>query len=138
MPSFDSAWDSVAKPRDGEPVSPALRPLLKAVYLQCVSQPLDQPRLQKGLEDLLEFLIGEGRTNANCWAVDLFFCNRQGWERDRAEQELPSDFHDVLAMMGEAPHDSVKAPEIAENFGYLPEQLLERRPSFRKRLTLHV
>jgi hypothetical protein len=28
--------------------------------------------------------------------------------------------------MGEALHDTVQAPEIAENFGCLPEQLLER------------
>jgi hypothetical protein len=34
--------------------------------------------------------------------------------------------HDVLAMMGEALHDAVKAPEIARNFGCPPEQLLER------------
>ena len=43
-----------------------------------------------------------------------------------AEQNLPEDFHDVLAMMGEALHDTVQAPEIAENFGCLPEQLLEK------------
>jgi hypothetical protein len=29
-------------------------------------------------------------------------------------------------MMGEALHDTIGAPEIAENFGCLPEQLLER------------
>ena len=48
-----------------------------------------------------------GRTNANCWAVDLFFANSEGWEKDWAEQDLPEDFHDILAMMGEALHDTV-------------------------------
>ena len=76
-------------------------------------------------EDLLLFLNGEGRSNANCWAADLFFANSEGWEGDWAEQNLPEGFHDVLAMMGEALHDTVQAPEIAKNFGCLPEQLLE-------------
>jgi hypothetical protein len=68
----------------------------------------------------------EGRTNANCWAVDLFVDQGEKWERDWAEQGLPESFHDVFAMMGEALHDTVHAPSVAENFGCLPEQLLER------------
>ena len=75
---------------------------------------------------LLEFLATDGRTNANCWAVDRFFAESEGWERDWTDQELPDDFHDVLAMMGEALHDTVGAPAIAENFGCLPEQLLDQ------------
>ena len=126
MPGFDEAWKTVARSRDGEQVSYALRPLLQAVYRQSLSQPLNRIEFQKSLEDLLQFLIGEGRTNANCWAVDLFFANSQGWERDWAEQQLPEDFHDTLAMMGEALHDTVCAPDIAENYGCLPEQLLKR------------
>jgi hypothetical protein len=74
------------------------------VYEQSLSQPLNRIELQKSLEELLGFLSGEGRTNANCWTVDLFFANSVGWERDWAEQDLPEDFHDVLAMMGEALH----------------------------------
>jgi len=35
--------------------------------------------LKKSLEELLEFLSNRGRTNANCWAVDLFFCLSDGW-----------------------------------------------------------
>jgi hypothetical protein len=38
---------------------------------------------------------------------------------------LPESFHDVLAMMAEALHDTVQAREIARNFRCLPEQLLE-------------
>ncbi len=126
MPGFDEAWTAVAVRRNGEPVSHGLRPLLRAVYSQSLSKPLNLPELKKSLEELLTFLTGEGRTNANCWAVDLFFAHSQGWERDWAEQGLPDDFHDVLAMMGSALHDTVKAADIAENFGCLPEQLLER------------
>ncbi|MGH9865387.1 MAG: hypothetical protein ACRD4H_08250, partial [Candidatus Acidiferrales bacterium] len=68
--------------------------------------------------------------NANCWAVDLFFLLSERWERDWAEQRLPEDFHDVLALMGHALHDTVQAPDIARNFGCLPEQLLERVRKF--------
>ena len=126
MSSFSDAWDAVKKPRDGESVSTGLRPLLEAVYEQCCTVPLDPPELRSALQDLLQYLVSEGRTNANCWAVDLFFANSEAWERDWAEQDLPEDFHDVLAMMGEALHDTVKDPAIARNFGCLPEQLLER------------
>ena len=126
MPSFDEAWSFVARARDGEPVSRTLRPLLQAVYVQSVSQPLDPSSFQKSLANLLNFLIGEGRTNANCWAVDLFFANSQGWERDWVDQELPEEFHDIIAMMGEALHDTVRNPDVAKNFDCLPEQLLER------------
>jgi hypothetical protein len=67
------------------------------------------------------FLAGEGRTNANFWAVDLFFAYSQGWERNWTEQHLPDDVHDVLATMGSALHDTVKTPDVAQNFGCLPE-----------------
>jgi hypothetical protein len=79
--------------------------------------------LKDSLLGLLQYLSGEGRTNANCWAADLFFCSdeTEHW----TDQPLPDDFHDVLAKMGEALHDTVSSPEIASNFGCLPEQLLE-------------
>jgi hypothetical protein len=126
MAGFDDAWVAVDVQRNGEMVSPGLRPLLQAVYAQCISQPHNLVELKKSLEDLLTYLAGEGRTNANCWAVDLFFCTSEGWERDWSEQNLPHEFHDVLATMGEALHDTVHAPAIAGNFDALPEQLLER------------
>jgi hypothetical protein len=72
-------------------------------------------------------LATAGRTNANCWAVDLFFMNAaECWEKDWAERGLPGDFHEVFALMSEALHDSVAFPSIAEDFDSLPEQLLER------------
>ncbi|HEV3254710.1 MAG TPA: hypothetical protein VG033_09895 [Candidatus Acidoferrales bacterium] len=126
MPGFDVAWVAIAVSRDGEQVSPALRPLLEVVYSECLSESFNRVEFKKGLENLLGFLIGEGRTNSNCWAVDLFFALCQGWEKDWGEQGLPEDFHDVLALMGEALHDTVKDPDIAGNFDCLPEQLLER------------
>jgi len=124
MVGFEAAWIAVAKDRDGESVSTALNPLLHEVYRQVLSTPQNLPDLKRSLEDLLGFLAGEGRTNANCWAVDLFFGLPEGW--DWGDQELPEEFHDVLAMMGEALHDTVRAKDFAENFDCLPEQILER------------
>jgi len=126
MGGFDKAWKLVAGPRDGEQVSLQLQPLVRDVYVQSLAQPLDRTAFKNSLEKLLEFLATDGRTNANCWAVDLFFMFSERWERDWTEQALPEDFHDVLALMEEALHDTVKDPDIAQNFGCLPEQLLER------------
>lgn len=126
MPGFEEAWFAVAKTRDGESVSPELQPLLRELYLNVLSKPRDLIRLKQSLEELLEFLADEGRTNANCWAVDLFFAVSNGWERDWTDQDLPEDFHDMLVKMGEALHDTVRPPEIAQNFDCLPEHLLDQ------------
>ena len=134
MTGFDDAWNAVAAPRSGEEVSAELRPLLEAVYGLILEVPLDRAGLKKSLADVLEFLNSRGRTNANCWAVDLFFCLGQGWERDWIEADLPEDFHEVLTRMGEALHDTVRDPEVAGNFGCLPEQLLESLAAVRTEL----
>jgi hypothetical protein len=126
MAGFDSAWDAVRSDHQGEKVSPELKKLLETVYASLNTLQPDLKVLKHGLEDLLKYLATTGRTNANCWAVDLFFCNSEGWERDWAEQELPDDYHDLLAMLGEALHDTVANPSVAENFNCLPEQLLKR------------
>ena len=126
MAGFDAAWVAVNHRRDGEQVSSELRPLLREVYSNVLAVPADLSALKGSLTHLLEYLSGAGRTNANCWAVDLFFCVSDGWERDWTEQNLPDNFHDVLSLMGEALHDTVRTPKIAENFDCLPEQLLDR------------
>ncbi|MGC2450579.1 MAG: hypothetical protein WA477_23210 [Candidatus Sulfotelmatobacter sp.] len=127
MTGFDDAWAKIETLRDGEAVSPELRPLVEKVYSDVLSTPVDLVSLKKSLERLLEFLGTQGRTNANCWAVDLLFMLPEYWgERDWTEQNLPEEFHDVLSLMGDALHDTVQSPDVASNFGCLPEQLLER------------
>jgi len=126
MAGFDTAWAAVNHAKGGEPVSSELGPLLRQIYRDVLAVPIDLPTLKDSLTELLEYLSGAGRTNANCWAVDLFFCLSEGWERDWTEQNLPDDFHDVLSLMGQALHDTVRTPKVAENFDCLPEQLLER------------
>ena len=127
MKGFEQLWTAVGKNRDGEAVSPELKPLLRRVYDDVLTSPVSLPNLKNGLVELLRYLGEEGRTNSNCWATDLFFGSEGGlWERDWSEQNLPDDFHDLMAMMGEALHDTVTHPDIARNFDCLPEQLLER------------
>jgi hypothetical protein len=126
MSGFEDAWLAVAKSNDREAVSPKLEPLLRTIYSSILATPPTLAALKIGLEELFVFLANEGRTNANCWAADMFFCLSEGWERDWTEQPLPDDFHDVLALMGQALHDTARSPKIARNFDCLPEQLLER------------
>jgi len=126
MSGFEDAWKSVAAGKDGDIPSSELKPLLQRVYSDVLGQPLDLNSLKASLTVLLEFLAGPGRTNANCWAADLFFCLSEGGERDWTEQDLPEDFHEVLSLMGEALHDTVETPKVASNFGCLPEQLLAK------------
>ena len=124
MKGFELVWSSVARTRGGEAVSPDLKPLLRRVHDDVTAVPVNLRALKGGLVELLQYLTREGRTNANCWAADLFFCS-DDWEQDWTEQDLPEDFHEVFARMGEALHDTVGSPEVAENFGCLPDQLLE-------------
>jgi len=123
---FDEAFAAVNHRKEGEPVSPELQPLLRRVYSDVLATTVDLAALKCSLIALLEYLTYHGRTNANCWAVDLFFCTSDGWERDWTEQNLPDEFHDVLSLMGQALHDTIGAPNIAQNFDCLPEQLLDR------------
>jgi hypothetical protein len=96
MAGFEAAWAAVDHAKDGEPVSPELRPLLRQVYSDVLVEPTDLPALKESLARFFQYLSAAGRTNANCWAVDLFFCSSEGWERDWTDQNLPDDFHDVL------------------------------------------
>lgn len=123
---FDDAWAAINQPKDWESVSPELQPQLRRVYSEVLAAPTDLRARKESLTALLEYLNGQGRTNANCWAIDMFFCLSEGWERDWKEQNLPDDFQDVLALMGEALHDTVRTPKITETFDCLPEQLLAR------------
>jgi hypothetical protein len=124
MKDFEQVWSSVARTRGGEAVLPELKPLVLRVHNDVATSPVNLLALKNSLMELLQYLSGEGRTSANCWAADLFFCSDDG-EHHWSDQDLPDDFHDVLAKMGEALHDTVTSPGVASNFGCLPEQLLE-------------
>ncbi len=72
MAGFERAWLVVSEPRNGEAVSSDLKPLLRQVYVDFQESPISLSPLKTDLVALLEYLNKEGRTNANCWAVDLF------------------------------------------------------------------
>jgi hypothetical protein len=87
------------------------------------SSPIDLCLLKDVLVVLFEHLSSpKGRTEDNCRAVDMLFTTDDRW----VQAALPTDFHDVFAHMPEALHDSVSSPEIADNFGCSPEQLLAK------------
>ena len=78
MKRFEQLWSSVANVRDGKSVSPDLKPLLCRVHDDVLTSPVNLPNLKHSLVELLQYLSGAGRTNANCWAVDLFFVPTSG------------------------------------------------------------
>ena len=124
MESFEQAWERVADPKNGEPVSTDLRPLLSHVYKMIVKRPSEFQEIKDSLVNLLSFLNSEsGRTSANCMATDLFFGLADwgvNWE------DFPEPLTEILDDIGGTLHDTVSNPEIARNFYGLPEQLLER------------
>ena len=63
--------------------------------------------------------------------MDHFFSVGAGWE-GRWEAE-PAELADLLGDIGSGLHDTISAPEIAEDFEVTPEQLLERVRAFRAR-----
>jgi hypothetical protein len=96
---------------------------LRAVYAEVQRTPPNLRTLASELRRLLEYLASSpGRTNANCVAADSFFMENDKWERDW--QHLPEPYQDLLGDLGGALHDTISAPEIAENFYSTPEQLL--------------
>ena len=110
-----------------------LRPKLGDAYEAIVGRPYDVPRIVEAVEHLLEYLASpEGRTHANCVAVDSFFCLRDDWAGDWEDE--PGALADVLGDMGGALHDTIAAPEIAENFDSTPELLLEQLRVFKRSL----
>jgi hypothetical protein len=115
--------------QDGHPTL-ELRPRLDAAYDAIISRPYDPDRIAAILEQLLEYLTSqEGRTHANCVAVDSFFLWTDEWEGEWEDE--PSELADILSDMGGALHDTFGAPQMAENFDSTPEQLLERVRAFR-------
>ncbi len=119
-----TAWARASAAGD---VSKALDSLVPRVCEEIQRRPSELRALREGLEALLAFLASpSGRTDANCQAVDTFFCvpDVHGWNGEWGH--LPQAFREILADIGGMLHDTVSAPEIARNFDSTPEQLLDR------------
>lgn len=105
--------------------SAELKSLLKHFYEALLKKPYDLGEVKTATIAVLEFLVSpQGHTDANCRGVDLFICLDDDWENDWSD--LPEDYRDIIADMGHFLHDAVTSPNIAKDFGSLPEQLLER------------
>ena len=118
-------YPQVLAHHDGQPVDPSLRPFLESVYDQLTQIPPDYLALKNGLEQLLTFLCSPvGRTHANCVETDRFFFQHDDWSV--SWDHLADEYTNVLSDIGGLLHDAVSAPEIADNFDSLPEQLLAR------------
>jgi len=100
----------------------SLQSLMQSVRDALLASPLDAAAVKASLVALFEYLSSPvGRTHANCCAVDTFFCLDDDLPLDRLSDSL----QDIFAHM-DALHDTITAPQIAENFRSTPEQLLER------------
>ena len=99
-----------------------LQPLMQSVRDALFASPLDPATIKASLIALFEYLCSPaGRTDDNCRAVDSFFY----LDDDLPLEHVPDSLQDVFAHM-DALHDTITAPDIAENFSSTPEQLLER------------
>jgi len=124
MDGFEKWWKRVAVTRDGQTVSPELRPLLQKVYQRLTKKSPVLLEIKSSLENLLFYLTTtSGRTTANCFATDLFF-TLADWDIDW--EVFPESLTEIIGDMGGALHDTVAHPEIAANFRGLPEELLLR------------
>lgn len=120
MTSFDELWKGASGFRK---VSPRLRTMLEDAWTHLSSG--DVRESKRSLEALLTFLAGEGRTDANCTVTDYFFSAAER-QQPSIWQHLPPALQEVLGSIGGCLHDTIHAPEIAENFESTPELLLER------------
>lgn len=122
MFDFEKTFEDLVLAEGG---SPELKPLLRDLYDALVSRPADHHKIKAALCATLEFLnTPEGRTDANCKAVDLFLCYDEDWDCDCSD--LPEDYTRIVFDMGCELHDTFQAPHVATHFQATPEQLLAR------------
>lgn len=121
MATFGELYEQASKDDCGLP-SPELKELLRRFYETVSTDPVDESALKGSLKELLRYLTtSNGRTDANCWSVDLFAMGVLD------HYDLPdNDLYDVIRYMGEALHDTVAYPQMAHDYGCTPEQLLDR------------
>jgi hypothetical protein len=122
MATFEEGYTKFCMKRG---VSQELRALLARVYNLIHEASVNLPALRDALVALLSFLCEpENRTSDNCRAVDLFFAVDDHWSVKW--DILPENYQCLLDDVGGALHNTVNAPDIAQNFSSTPEQLLDR------------
>lgn len=88
-------------------------------------------RLRFLVTELLTFLASrKGRTDSNCRFVDYgLMHDDEVWDSIELIEVTDPNLADVIRDMAGALHDTVSAPNIAQNFESTPEQLLARLSS---------
>ncbi len=111
---FDAVWKSSVRFRRA---SRELEPMLRRLYEAFG----DSQETRRALDELLTFLAGAGRTDANCETTHYFTNATEAmWTA------LPEELRGILDDMSGTLHDSIHAESIARTFEATPEQLLER------------
>ena len=84
---------------------------LRAIDKILSASPIDLSDLKSRLVSLLSYLCSpNGRTDANCRAVDIHFCIDidDAWP----DLELPPDFAALFDDIGGALHDTISFPKV--------------------------
>ena len=127
---FEKVWsatlDGIASTRALPSPSPVLKKRLATLYEEAIRRPPDVARLDVAVEQVLRFLASpEGKTHDNCWVTSNFLTpGDDHWEADW--YDLPERYVAILHTMGHELWQAVEDPEWTENYGGLPEQLLNR------------
>ena len=118
MDNFDTMWEK----RSSRGASSELKPLVHEVLHELSKESPRLESLRNSMERLLVFLSSDGRTDENSQTVDSIFCLKESisWNH------IPENYQLIFEDLGGALHDTIPAPEIAENFDSIPEILLER------------
>ena len=103
----------------------ALEAYVRAAHQALTGRRLDLAALRTALADLLEFLSGPGRTEANCRTVDAFFCLLTA-EHVEILDRVPPGWQDLVDDLGLDLAATFEDPERADRAGASPEKLLER------------
>jgi len=103
--------------------------LLEDLKCLCTARPVDEKAALEALERLMEYLVSPANnTDANCKTVDAFVDSELNpWvDPDHPELALdvPNSVREILDSISTL-HDTHSAPQIAENFGGTPAQLLQ-------------
>ena len=103
----------------------ALQPYVRDAHRALTARRVDLPGLRVALAELLEFLSGSGRTEANCRTVDAFFCLLTA-EHSEILDRLPAGWQELVDDLGLDLAATFEDPERADRAGASPEKLLER------------
>ena len=109
MKGFEQVWSSVARMRGGEAVLPDSRPLVLRVHNNVATSPVNLSALKNSLVELLQYLGGEGRTDAT---VGRLTCSSVLTTRNLIGQIKPYPMISMLCWRGWARLCTIRFPAL--------------------------